>query len=835
MQIAVFVGFLLVSGASIRVEAQTWSATHPGYPCTDARALGMGTAIVSSTDGPTALAWNPAGLVEQVFPEIAGDLGSTSLRSSALFFGSPVSQDGAIGLGWVRNRRILPYPGTPEGLDRFAAGVGIRLTDKLAVGMSGSFLSPQYRAAPDSAREAAGFSTDIGALFSLTGRIRARASIYDLTDAKVWREDGRVETLNPRSVRWGVSFDASDQVTFAYQRDQGDRIGVEWFPVESMALRGGVGHRDRMWSRSGGVGFRSGSVRVDYAYAQLEQSYHQHRVSVAMVFPRGRSAVQITKPQVRSLYASLGKAYTREPVASIELVNSSSTPVTTRVELLLPRFMTAPSSEEVTLRPYSRQRIFLRAVLSGEQIAAVADQPVQGVISLVNPATGEVWRRHTVDTFLYRRGALTWDDVRKASAFVTPADPDVRAFVRESLRPYRSRLQQLPLTQEIITTAMVLFEAAGEVGITYQSDPNTPFSEVRKTENPLDAMRRIGMNTLTLAVKPVEIAANPIRNVISGPDSARGDTLGVIGNAVSGVSGMITGVGEIGEESLRLLLFPYQALAGDLNQNPVVDDILYPAELLRVRAGDCDDTTVLLCSLLECAGLTTAFVEAPDHIFMMVDTRLPVGESPYVLPAPVERFVAFEGTWWLPLETTLFPQGFMAAWSNAAGVARSLASQGNLRVTRVAEGWALFEPIEFHASPDEEIRFPDSRNLERRVSLQGSALAVLWKDSPVVRDLLASVGASTGGSEEDKRRADAAFWLLFAGRLSDADQHLRVLEEHAYDPPRVLGLRAVYWFFSGDVIRAQEFADQACEAAPEIPDLLDLRTQIRAARSAVSE
>ena len=135
MQIAVFVGFLLVSGASIRVEAQTWSATHPGYPCTDARALGMGTAIVSSTDGPAALAWNPAGLVEQVFPGIAGDLGSTSLRNSALFFGSPVSQDGAIGLGWVRNRRILPYPGTPEGLDRFAAGVGIRLTDKLAVGM----------------------------------------------------------------------------------------------------------------------------------------------------------------------------------------------------------------------------------------------------------------------------------------------------------------------------------------------------------------------------------------------------------------------------------------------------------------------------------------------------------------------------------------------------------------------------------------------------------------------------------------------------------------------------------------------------------------------------
>jgi len=142
MQIAVLVGFLLASGASMRVEAQTWSATHPGYPYVDARAIGMGTAFVSSADGPTALAWNPAGLVEQVFPSIAGDLGSTSLQNSALFFGNPVSQDGAIGLGWIRNRRILPFPGTPDGLDRFVAGAGVRLTDKLAVGMSGSFLNP---------------------------------------------------------------------------------------------------------------------------------------------------------------------------------------------------------------------------------------------------------------------------------------------------------------------------------------------------------------------------------------------------------------------------------------------------------------------------------------------------------------------------------------------------------------------------------------------------------------------------------------------------------------------------------------------------------------------
>jgi transglutaminase-like putative cysteine protease len=34
------------------------------------------------------------------------------------------------------------------------------------------------------------------------------------------------------------------------------------------------------------------------------------------------------------------------------------------------------------------------------------------------------------------------------------------------------------------------------------------------------------------------------------------------------------------------------------------------------RAGDCDDLSILYCSLLEAIGIRTAFVTIPGHIFM---------------------------------------------------------------------------------------------------------------------------------------------------------------------------------------------------------------------------
>lgn len=107
------------------------------------------------------------------------------------------------------------------------------------------------------------------------------------------------------------------------------------------------------------------------------------------------------------------------------------------------------------------------------------------------------------------------------------------------------------------------------------------------------------------------------------------------------------------------------------------DHVQYPSETLDLRGGDCDDLTVLFCSMLSSIGIRTAFVdvvppEAPDsaHIYLMFDTGIPAGEAGLLSDNP-KRYVvrgAQSGppTVWVPLEPTLTRKGFDAAWEDAA-------------------------------------------------------------------------------------------------------------------------------------------------------------------------
>jgi tetratricopeptide (TPR) repeat protein len=118
---------------------------------------------------------------------------------------------------------------------------------------------------------------------------------------------------------------------------------------------------------------------------------------------------------------------------------------------------------------------------------------------------------------------------------------------------------------------------------------------------------------------------------------------------------------------------PYPSLA-DTSHGALyrLDTIQYPGELLLKddRAGDCDDLSALYATMLQYAGLPTAFVTGPGHghIFIMFDTNIPASQS-RSLPVSPNLFVKRRGTLWLPIETTMIPNStFGEAWMHAAGV-----------------------------------------------------------------------------------------------------------------------------------------------------------------------
>ncbi|MFQ5631716.1 MAG: hypothetical protein ACE5I1_23335, partial [bacterium] len=99
-----------------------------------------------------------------------------------------------------------------------------------------------------------------------------------------------------------------------------------------------------------------------------------------------------------------------------------------------------------------------------------------------------------------------------------------------------------------------------------------------------------------------------------------------------------------------------------------VDFVRYPAELLVGKSGDCDDLTVLYASLLEYAGIRTAFISTHDHITLMLDSGihernwglLPFDDSMLIVSPDSTHTI------WIPVEVTAVGQPFAEAWQEGA-------------------------------------------------------------------------------------------------------------------------------------------------------------------------
>ncbi|MBE3039934.1 MAG: tetratricopeptide repeat protein, partial [Chloroflexi bacterium] len=122
-------------------------------------------------------------------------------------------------------------------------------------------------------------------------------------------------------------------------------------------------------------------------------------------------------------------------------------------------------------------------------------------------------------------------------------------------------------------------------------------------------------------------------------------------------------LGEIGCLYQADPTMPFTKVQGDPR---FVDSVSLPRDTLKRITGDCDDLTVLYCSLLETVGIETAFITVPGHIYSAFNTRVAVGE--YAKIASDRRgMIALDGELWIPVEITLIGEtDFIDAWRRGA-------------------------------------------------------------------------------------------------------------------------------------------------------------------------
>jgi hypothetical protein len=207
-----------------------------------------------------------------------------------------------------------------------------------------------------------------------------------------------------------------------------------------------------------------------------------------------------------------------------------------------------------------------------------------------------------------------------------------------------------------------------------------------------------------------------------------------------------------------------------------VDQVQYPRQLLASRAGDCDDTSVLFCALLENLGVPTAFCDGPGHILMLFDSGIHARNA-MSLSLAEELYVVRDDRVWIPVETTMLGRPFLAAWVEGADIYRRWQDNPEARVAAVQDGWAEYQPA-LPAGAAPRVTPPPAAEVDRRTAADVDTLRA-WQQAYLEEKYLKPLqksqnvedefGAGLVYAEDGKLpEAAARFRAVLAARPGDA-------------------------------------------------------------------
>ena len=247
----------------------------------------------------------------------------------------------------------------------------------------------------------------------------------------------------------------------------------------------------------------------------------------------------------------------------------------------------------------------------------------------------------------------------------------------------------------------------------------------------------------------------------------------------------------IGAIPLTYVADPVTPVSQVIDLTYSVDTVRFPSETLSLKGGDCDDMTTLYCSLLESAGIQTALITTPGHIFAAFDTGLKANTLWSKLD---ENYCIIEinNHIWIPIETTILYNGFDSAWKSAA----KEISSGKYEYTLLHDAWEIYVTA---ANPD-EVQTVSFTN-DKLDDLNKASIAEISKQL-----MLAIEKASTNNPVE----MNAAAKLLYSmGKKEKAADLLLALTKNAPDYKQAYANLAAIYQELGMEKEAKQISDKA--------------------------
>jgi tetratricopeptide (TPR) repeat protein len=224
----------------------------------------------------------------------------------------------------------------------------------------------------------------------------------------------------------------------------------------------------------------------------------------------------------------------------------------------------------------------------------------------------------------------------------------------------------------------------------------------------------------------------------------------------------------LGAYGIRYLPDPNNPFSRVSATRDAVDQVQYPRQLLASRAGDCDDMSVLYCSLLENLGVPTAFLDGPGHILMLFDTGLHV-RNRSALSVNDDLTVVRDDRVWIPIETTMIGKSFLDAWVEGADIYARWKGNPDSRVATVQDAWAEYEP-ELPSGAAPRVTPPAATEVSRRADADMDTLR-LWQRTYLEEKYLKPLKES----QNLDAVGGAGVLLAREGRFPEAEEKFRAL------------------------------------------------------------
>ena len=137
---------------------------------------------------------------------------------------------------------------------------------------------------------------------------------------------------------------------------------------------------------------------------------------------------------------------------------------------------------------------------------------------------------------------------------------------------------------------------------------------------------------------------------------------------------------------------PKNPYSGMSENTGMVDFLQFPSQSLEYRAGDCDDLSILTNALFEAAGIETAFITVPGHIYTAFSLNMTPEEAEKTF-SKADDLIFHDGLAWIPVEVTLVQNSFLDAWAEGAREWREASAKNSAVIIPTHQAWALYEPV----------------------------------------------------------------------------------------------------------------------------------------------